>query len=192
MTEQELIQGLIDKNPAALQELYDEYRNRIFAVVRPLVKDKWDAEEVTQDVVWTVHRKIDTFRGDSALWSWMYRIAVNASRMKTRKYKRHPVPMDDEILTAMRNEEDEGDFDRRPDEYLASKEVVGEIKDFLAECNYKNKTVFMDMEVEGKDKEEVAEKLNLSVPAVKTRLHRIRVSLRERLEKNYLEASPSV
>jgi DNA-directed RNA polymerase specialized sigma24 family protein len=47
------------------------------------------------------------------------------------------------------------------------------------------------MEVEGKDKEEVAEKLDLTVPAVKTRLHRLRVSLRERLEKNYLEASPS-
>lgn len=191
MTEQELIDGLIEKDPAALQQLYDEYRNRIFAVVVPLVKDKWDAEEVTQDVVWKVYRKIDMFRGDSALWSWMYRIAVNEARMKTRKYKRHPVPMEDDILRAMRNDEDEGDFDERPDEHLASKEVVNEIKDFLSECNYKNKTVFLDMEVEGKDKEEVAEKLDLTVPAVKTRLHRLRVSLRERIEKNYLDAHAS-
>ena len=188
MTEQELINGLIEKDPSALQELYDEYRNRIFAVVRPLVKDKWDAEEVTQDVVWKVHRKIDTFRGDSALWSWMYRIAVNEARMKTRKYKRHPIPMEDDTLKAIIND-DEADENKTPDETVELKDVLEEVEEYLAESTEENTKVFIDLEFNGESKETVARDLDLTVPAVKARLHRMRVGLRERIRENYLQAS---
>lgn len=189
MNEQQLIDGLIAGETSAIQELCTTYRGRIFAVVRPLVKDEWDAEEVTQDVLLKVCDKIDTFRGNSALWSWMYRIAVNEARMKTRRYKRHPVPLEDDTLFALRHREDEGEFDERPDEHLASKQILNEIAQFLEECNDTNTVVYVDMEWNGIDKEEVAEKLDLTEAAVKTRLHRIRVSLREQIERNYLQAS---
>jgi RNA polymerase sigma-70 factor (ECF subfamily) len=187
--EASLIDGLIAGHTAAIEKLCREYQSRIFSVVRPLVKDEWDAEEVTQDVLMKVCDKIDMFRGDSALWSWMYRIAVNEARMKTRKYKRHPVPIADDTLHAIRHREKEGEFDQRPDEHLAGKQILEQIAEFLDECNEKNTSVYMDLEWEGVDRGEVAQKLNLTEAAVKTRLHRVRVSLRERIQDKYLRAS---
>ncbi len=189
MTEQELIKGLIAGDAPAIRDLCTQYRGRIFAVVRPLVRDEWDAEEVTQDVLLKVCDKIDTFRHNSALWSWMYRIAVNEARMKTRRYKRRPVPIEDDALVALRHQEDDGEFDERPDEHLASKEILAEIADFLEACNDTNKVVYLGMEWEGRDREELAAKLDLTEAALKTRLHRLRVSLREQIERNYLAAS---
>ncbi len=186
MNEERLIQGLLDGEVKAIQHFCEEYRGRIFSVVVTRVRDRWDAEEVTQDVLLKVCDKIDTFRGNSALWSWIYRIAVNEARMKTRKYKRHPVPVEDDTLYALRRREDEGDFDERPDEHLAGKEILAEIAGFLDECNDDNKVVYLDLEWNGRDREKVAEQLDLTEGAVKTRLHRLRVSLREQIERNYL------
>jgi len=104
MNEAQLIEGLENKDPKALAFLYSEYHGRVTAVVRKYIRDEWDVEEVVQDTFWTVHRKIHLFRRDSQLWSWMYRIAANAAKMKLRKYKRRPIPFDDEILSAMRSD----------------------------------------------------------------------------------------
>lgn len=188
-SEQELIDGLNNDDPDAVRALYQEYRDRIFAVVRPNVKDKWDAEEVTQDVIWKVYTKIDTFRQNSALWSWMYRIAINEARMKTRKYKRHPVPVEDDALTAMINDDTDGEEIDLPDEKLAFKDVVEIMEEYLEDSKDKNETVYVQMELDGEDKEEVADELDLTVPAVKARLHRMRVGLREKLKNQYLDAS---
>lgn len=185
MEEQKLIEGLEENDPKALRELYRQYGERIYAVVRSNVKDEWDAEEVTQDVVWKVYNKIDSFRGDSALWTWMYRIAVNEARMKTRKYDRQPVPIEDDDLKAIIHAEETGTADA-PADRVALIEVLNEVEKYLEESKQANTTVFLDLELEGRTKEEVAEQLDLSVSAVKARLHRMRVGLRERIRENYL------
>ncbi len=188
MEDAELVQRLTDKDPQALEYLYGEYRDRVRAVVRRLIKDESDVEEVVQDTFWTVYRKIHLFRQDSALWSWMYRIAVNAAKMKIRKYKRYPIPIEDDVLTAIRTEESVNHLDTRPDEQLAVKRVIQEMHAFLDDCDEVNRQLYLDMEVSGVPKEVVAEELNLTVPAVKTRLHRLRVGLRERLQPLYEQA----
>lgn len=182
MNEKQLIEGLEAKNPAALAVLYKEYNGRVTAVVRKFIRDEWDVEEVVQDTFWTVHRKIHLFRRDSQLWSWMYRIAVNAAKMKLRKYKRRPIPFDDEILSAMQSEESAMRVDDRPDRRLAEKQMLTQFEQFLDECDEINRDVYVSMEMDGASKEEIAERLDLTVPAVKTRLHRMRKGLRERLE----------
>lgn len=188
MEDAELVQRLNDKDPAAIEFLYAEYRDRVRAVVRRLIKDDCDVEEVVQDTFWTVYRKIHLFRQDSALWSWMYRIAVNAAKMKIRKYKRNPIPIEDDVLAAIRTEESMNHKDSRPDERLAVKRVVEEMHAFLDDCDEVNRKLYIDMEVSGVPKELVAEDLDLTVPAVKTRLHRLRVGLRERLQPLYDQA----
>jgi len=185
MTEEMLIARLRERDPDALFMLYSEYRDRVFAVVRKIVRDEWDAEEVVQDVFWTVHRKIELFREDSALWSWMYRIAVNAAKMKVRKYKRYPIPLEDELLKDIHSKEDGDDINTRPDQQLYCKRIIEEMEDFLSEVSEKNRQLYLDMEIDGMAKEEVAERLDLTVPAVKTRLHRLRVGLRERISDLY-------
>ena len=188
MNEDTLIKRLEDNDPEALRELYRQYRERVFAVVRKNVKDEWDAEEVTQDVMWKVYTKIDTFRRNSALWSWMYRIAVNEARMKTRKYKRHPIPMEDDTLKAIIND-DEADENKTPDETVELKDVLEEVEEYLSESTDANTKVFIDLEFNGESKETVAKDLDLTVPAVKARLHRMRVGLRERIRENYLQSA---
>lgn len=176
-----LVARLKAQDPTALEYLYKEYRDRVHAVVRRFIRDEGDAEEVVQDTFWTVYRKIDLFRQDSALWSWMYRIAVNASKMRLRKYKRSAIPVDEEIMSSIRSEESMNTLDTRPDQQLAVKKMVEELQNFLEECDDVNRQLYIEMEMEGATKEEIAEKLDLTVPAVKTRLHRMRVGLRERL-----------
>jgi len=185
MDEQELIAGLEANDDEAIRELYQQYEDRVYAVVRSNVDNEWDAEEVTQDVMWKVYTKIDTFRGNSALWSWMYRIAVNEARMKTRKYKRTPVPMEDDTLTAIINNDD-SEQSELPTDRVALKDVLQEVEEYLEESTDMNTTVFVDLELDGQSKEEVADELDLSVSAVKARLHRMRVGLRERIRENYL------
>lgn len=182
MKETELIDRLIDKDPLALAYLYSHYHSRVTAVVRKFIRDDWDVEEVVQDTFWTVHRKIHLFRRDSALWSWMYRIAANAAKMKIRKYKRRPIPFDDDVLQVMHAEESVARVDNRPHQMLIEKQMISELEQFLNECDDKNRDLYVSMEMQGASKEEVAARLDLSVPAVKTRLHRLRVGLRERLQ----------
>jgi RNA polymerase sigma-70 factor, ECF subfamily len=179
MQDAELILRLRQRDPEAIFFLYTEYRDRVFAVVRRVVRDEWDAEEVVQDVFWTVHRKIDLFREDSALWSWMYRIAVNASKMRVRKYKRAAIPMEDELLHDICSRDDARDPFMRPDQQLMCKQIMASVEGYLGDVSETNRQLYIDMEIDGLSKEEVAAQLDLSVPAVKTRLHRIRVGLRE-------------
>ena len=186
MNDYVLIEKLRRQDANALFFLYNEYRDRVFAVVRRIVRDEWDAEEVVQDVFWTVHRKIDLFREDSALWSWMYRIAVNAAKMKVRKYKRFPIPMEDDILHDMHaREEGSDDPIPSPDEKLISKELIEQMNSYLNEVSELNRQLYVDMEIHGLSKEDVAEKLDLTVPAVKTRLHRVRVGMRDHIANLY-------
>jgi len=176
-----LVERLMAKDPKALEFLYSEYRERVHAVVRRFIRDESDAEEVVQDTFWTVYRKIHLFRQDSALWSWMYRIAVNAAKMRLRKYKRIPIPVEDTTLQAFQHQESMLDMNTRPDQALACKRIVAEVNAFLDECDDVNRQLYVGMELDGLSKEEMASMLDLTVPAVKTRLHRLRVGLRERI-----------
>ncbi len=181
MEDQVLVEKLLNKDPDAFEWLFKEYNERVKAVVRRLIRDERDVEEVVQDTFWTVYRKIHLFRQDSALWSWMYRIAVNAAKMKIRKYKRRPIPVDDDVLRSMSMPESLANLDSRPDQQLSCKRIMSEMQDFLDECDDTNRSLYIAMEVHGISKEEIAEQLDLSVPAVKTRLHRMRVGLKERI-----------
>jgi RNA polymerase sigma-70 factor (ECF subfamily) len=186
MTESELIEKLRNREEGSLDHLYREYHSRVQAVVRKYIKNDWDTEEVVQDVFWTVYRKIDLFRGDSALWSWMYRIAANAAKMKLRKDKRVPIPLEDDVLKDIYARETGDDVNGCPDQQLRAKRIVELMQRYLEDSTLKNREVYEKMELDGVDKELVAEKLDLTVPAVKTRLHRMRVGLRELIEGDYL------
>lgn len=181
MTEQELINGLRNQEAAALAEFHRQYRERVFAVARRIVRDEWDAEEVLQDVVWTVFRKVHLFNGRSAFWSWVFRITENCAKMKVRKYKRLPTPMEHDVLMAVGGEPSTEGVSASPDEELAYQRRLREMNRFLEASDEVNRAVYVLMDVEGLPKEEVAERLDLSVSALKARLHRIRFALREHL-----------
>lgn len=183
MNEQELVERLKERDPEALEEFYRQYRDRVFAVARRIVRDDWDAEEVVQDVLLTMHRKIHLFNGRSAFYSWVYRVTENAARMKVRKYKRYPSPMEDEILFNLFSEDSQERTSGRPEELYTWKQCVETIGDFLETADDVNREIYMRMDFLGYDKEDVAEELDLTIPALKARLHRIRYALRRTLDE---------
>jgi RNA polymerase sigma-70 factor (ECF subfamily) len=178
----DLVAGLVAKNPAALEAFYHQYRSPILAVARRMVHDEWDAEEVLQDVIWTVHRKAHTFRGDTDLWRWVYRVTQNAARMLLRKRKRVPIPCDDQDMEAMINTSMENQPTLHPERITLQRLALERMDKELRSFDPVNQQLFRAMEMRGEAKEEVARDLGLSIPAVKARLHRIRKALRSSAE----------
>src|SRR5262245_60518569 len=103
--DQELLERLQKGDERALVELADSYGSKIYQLAFRYLRNKEDAEEVTQDVLMKVYRKVRDFRGDAALSSWIYRITFNAamSRLRTARYQRS---QDDERATSVDGEVD--------------------------------------------------------------------------------------
>ncbi len=163
----------------ALQAFQTAYRARIWAIAYRMTRDEWDAEEVVQDVLWTVYRKAGSFRGESELWHWVRRVTQNAARMLLRKRKRVPTPIEDDALEINLTADLDADRGTRTDAVATGRSTLDRLDGILSEQEPTNQRLFMMMDVEGYEKEEVAEALGLSVSAVKARLHRARKALRE-------------
>jgi RNA polymerase sigma-70 factor (ECF subfamily) len=150
-------------------------------------RNQEDAEEVMQDVFTTVYRKIDGFRGQSAFSSWLYRIVVNAAFMKLRKKKQnHTVSMED-LAPAVKQYCMERDSIATTHSHNIA--VTRELQEVLQRAIDKlpdqYRAVFVLRDVDGLSNQETGQILDLSVPAVKSRLHRSRIMLRKRLQRYY-------
>lgn len=179
-TESKLVGRLRDGDTAALEALMERYASRVYRLACGITDIRADAEEVVQDVFLSLFRKIHTFEGRAALGSWIYRVTVNAALIK-RRGKREPSPQF--------RVTDLADRSRTPEEELLSVEtrtVLNRLIDALPD-HYRAPLVLHD--VEGLSNEEAARALGASVAAVKSRLHRARVSLSERLT-GYLTPKP--
>lgn len=179
MTDAELHLALTAQIPAALQVFHNRYRALMYSTARKIVRDEWDTEEVVQDVVWTVFRKADSFRGDSGLSTWVYRITQNCARMLLRKRKRVPTPMASDDVEFLVASQREGESWHLPEAQLAGRLAAQNLLRAAEALPEENRALFLAMDMEGEDKEVVAERMGLSVSALKARLHRVRKQLRD-------------
>ena len=174
--------------PAAVESLFDRYHGKVYVLAMSILKNKRDAEEAVQDVFLTVVRKADRFRGNSALYSWIYRICVNACLMRLRKGRRTETVPIDEFLPVFTQEGVHAgpvrDWSREVERRMLDKELGQVIRRFTDELSEKYRVVFVLSDIEGLSNEETAQILGLTVPAVKSRLHRARLYLRERLNRS--------
>lgn len=160
-----------------------------------MLRNPHDAEEVLQDVALTLFQKAGTFRGKSAVSSWIYRIAVNASLMKLRQRpKVTMIPLAEELGPEM-NEEGEmveqvADWSNLPRDEMERKELVQKIEEAVEELPLEFRTAFVLRDVEGFSAEEARQILNLSLPALKSRLHRARLFLRKKLAESIRSREP--
>ena len=181
-----LVEALRRGDPHAFEQLVETYADRVYRLTVRITGSKEDAEEATQDALWAAGRKIDTFKGDSAFGSWLYRIAANAAYMKlrTRKSKAAEIALD-EVLPAL----DDGglhfepmdDWSPRVDEHALNGELREVLDTVIAELPPDYRTALVLHDVEGMSNPDVAEALGISLPAVKSRVHRSRLYLRKRL-----------
>lgn len=175
----------------AVRELADRYSHRIFQMAMRHMRNREDAEEVTQDVLVKVYRKIDKFRGDAALSSWIYRITFNTamSRLRTHRAERaadaeraraaaHAGQDNPEVRTPRQP----ADWSRMPDEELLRRELREAVATALPRLPeiYRMPVVLRD--IEGLTTEEASTRLRLKDQTLKSRLHRGRVMLRRQLD----------
>ncbi len=180
-------------NESAFNEIVSRYANKIYGFALRITRNSSDAEEVFQEVFLTLTKKLDTFRGESKFSSWLYRITVNATYMYLRSQKKHESNISlenyypyDEKGTLM-GRVMEKDWSSRPDIIIFSNEALKIIDKSINELPESYRTVFHLRDVEGLSNEEVADILEISIPAVKSRLHRARLFLRDRLSDYFHE-----
>jgi RNA polymerase sigma-70 factor (ECF subfamily) len=180
-----------DENAAGL--LVERYGDRVYRLGLRITGSPEDAEEVAQDALWTAARKIGTFKGDSAFGSWLYRIAANAAYMKlrARKFKTHEVAFDD-VIPAFDEDgvhfEPMDDWSPRVDEQALQHELRDVLQHAIDELPADYRTALVLHDVEGLSNPDIAEALGISLPAVKSRVHRSRLFVRQKLAQ-YLQAT---
>lgn len=182
-----LVEKLKQKDPAAMDQLVDLYGGKIYNLAMGLMKNKQDAEDVLQETLLQVFEKIDTFREEAALSSWMYRIALNFSYMKIRKNKRDTHVPFDEYLPSFKKDgmhhQPVNNWAEKGETSVLRKELQGVLKESIDSLPEKYRVILVLRDIEGFSTEEVASMTDMTVPAVKSRLHRARLFLREKLSE---------
>jgi RNA polymerase sigma-70 factor (ECF subfamily) len=170
---------------SAFTELTEKYQRNIFRLAQNITQNREDAEDVVQDAFLKAYQKLDQFQGNSKFYTWLVRIAVNEALMKLRKRKASKtVSIDEDVET------DEGfvprevtDWSPNPEQLYKQAELGDILEKTIQGLPSGFRTVFVLRDVEGLSTEETAEALGLSIPAVKSRLLRARLQLRERLSR---------
>ena len=171
----------------AFSELVRRYEGKIFRLAQHITGNREDAEDVLQETFLKAYEHLDQFQGNSKFYTWIVRIAVNQALMKLRKRKTDKtVSMDETIDTGEDTVAREiAAWDEDPEERY-SREELNEILDSAVESLAPPyRTVFVLRDIEELSTEETAEALNLSIPAVKSRLLRARLQLRDKLTRYF-------
>ncbi len=173
----------------AFTTLVNQYDRNIYRMALRISGNEADAEDVLQETFLKAYMKLGQFRGQSRFYTWLVRIAVNESLMKLRRQRRNRrmVSLDEPIQTG----EDEVlprqivDWNENPEKHYSRRELQQILTEALGQLKPAHRTVFVLRHVEDLSTEETGALLNLSVPAVKSRLLRARLELRERLNKHF-------
>jgi RNA polymerase sigma-70 factor (ECF subfamily) len=180
LDDSQLIEKLQQGSEEAFMEMFEQYKGRIFNVVYRILGEPSDCEDVVQEVFLKAYRNIGSFNHQSALYTWLYRIGVNAAVDYKKKYKRPGV------VSLYRQDGTMHDFTsdmEGPDADPQRREMAALLKEALDQLSEKHRTILILREFEGLSYEEISEVLDCSKGTVESRLFRARGRLREKLEK---------
>jgi RNA polymerase sigma-70 factor, ECF subfamily len=171
----------------SFEQIHKKYHEKIFNLILRLVNDRDDAEDLTVETFVNAYRHWDRFRGEARVSTWLHQIAVNNCKnrfkQRDRRREREPVSLDDNIET------DSGELTREvadwrnaPERVLLDAEMTERVQRAVDALPPEYRTVLILAQHDDLSYEEIAHITGLSVPAVKTRLHRARSKVRQRLE----------
>jgi RNA polymerase sigma-70 factor (ECF subfamily) len=181
---------MFDPPPEVLtpELVFREYAPRIYNLARRMLGNDADAEDVTQDVLLQVVRKLDTFRGESQLGTWLHRVTVNAAlahRQKRANRQKYEAGEAKDDLTDAGPAGVVRRWNVSPDEPVLAAEQAELIEKAINQLPEPYRDVYVLADVEGLPNAEIGEMLGLNVPAVKSRLHRARLRMRDALAPHF-------
>lgn len=175
--------------PLTAETVFREYAPRIYHIARRMLNNDADAEDVTQDVLLQVIRKLDTFRGDSQFSTWLHRVTVNAAlafrEKRANRQKHETTDAAAEVLETAPGNATVKRWNIGPDEPVLEAEQTAAIEKAIGSLPAPFRDVYVLADVEGLPNSEIANALGLSVPAVKSRLHRARLRMRDSLAPHF-------
>ena len=176
----------------AFETLVGRYERKIFRLAQNITQNKEDAEDVMQEAFLKSYQHLGEFQGNSRFYTWLVRIAVNQALMKLRKRRPNQVSLDEDVDTGEdtipREVEDWGPS---PEDRYEQSELGDILNTTIAELEPPFRIVFQLRDIEELSTEETAEALGLSIPAVKSRLLRARLKLRQKLNKYFKRSENS-
>ena len=186
-----LVDRFKNGDPDAFTEIVARYWDKIYSRVLHLLKNKQDAEEVTQDAFVRAHRGLENFRGDSAFSTWLYQIATNLARNKYwywfRRKRSESISLDQSFT-------EDGDFslidicpvdEQTPSEATLTQELVDKVAENMKSLSEKHYEVMVMRTGKNMSYEDIAKALGLSIGTVKSRIARARMSLRRKMGKDF-------
>src|SRR5512142_106414 len=182
-----LVQAAKGGDVAAFEELVKRYDRNVFRIAQHITQNREDAEDVVQDAFLKAYQNLGQFQGQSKFYTWLVRIAVNEALMRLRRRRpERMVSLDEDVKT----EEDSmpreiADWSPNPEQQYNQAELKDILSRTIQGLPTSFRTVFVLRDVEGLSTEETADALGLSVPAVKSRLLRAPLQLRERMTKHF-------
>lgn len=185
--EAQLVSAAKAGDTTAFEELVNRYERKIFRLGMNITQNREDAEDVMQDAFLKSYQNLDRFQGDSRFYTWLVRIAVNEALMKLRKRRPNQVSLDeplsdDGVDSVFREIEDWGPS---PEKKFAQTELNEILNSVIAELDPIFRVAFLLRDVEGLSTEETGQILGISPAAVKSRLLRARLKLRQKLNKYF-------
>lgn len=191
LRERLLLGRLRERDERAFREMVEENRDRVFNLVHRMIGVREEAEDLAQEVFVTVFKTIDQFRGESKLSTWLYRVAVNhcKNRIKylARRHDRDTGALDElaeRAAVAQGGEPIGAGQIRNPERALEGAEVERLVQQAIAELDEEQRLVVVLRDIEELSYEEIVVITGLPEGTVKSRLHRARLALKEKLAKH--------
>ena len=182
-----------EEDECAFDEIINRYIDKIYSLVFRITKNKELTEDVVQEIIVTLSQKLETFRGESSFSTWLYRISTNAALMKLRSEKKY---VNDQVIEENNVFEENRigsyvpkDTSKSPDTYYMRKEAGEVFEKALNDLPESYRIIIHLKDIEGFSYNEIADILEISVQAVKSRIHRARLLLRESLSDYFTEWS---
>ena len=189
MSERDADQLLVDRVKSGDQQAFNllvrKYERKVFRLISRLVRDPAEVEDVAQEAFIKAYRALPQFRGDSAFYTWLYRIAVNTAKNPLVAQGRRPIPLSDTLSEDEDGEsfgrEDVVSDNQTPDAELLSRQIAETVNRAIEALPQDLRTAVTLREIEGLSYEEIAEAMNCPIGTVRSRIFRAREAIAQQL-----------
>jgi RNA polymerase sigma-70 factor (ECF subfamily) len=186
--DEELVRIAQGGDRRAFDELVRRYKDKVYRLSYKILRHEEDAAEALQDAFLSAYRGLPNFKAESTFSTWLYRIATNASLMKYRRRREGHVSLEQsQSVDGAQEPMQIPDWTQQPMKELLNRETREVMEEGISRLPEELRTVFVLRDIEELSNAEVAEILKLSVAAVKSRLHRARIFLRDRLNRYFAD-----